>query len=151
MRHRFGAAFAAIALLLIPVGLLAQVQRPVPYTETVPAPPLAADVTDDLRKTRSYPDQPPVIPHAIRDYQIDLNSNRCLTCHSRQYTEVSQAPMISVTHYMDRDGQTLATVSPRRYFCTQCHVPQTNAKPIVENRFMDIDAILTGSRPAERR
>jgi nitrate reductase (cytochrome), electron transfer subunit len=143
MRHGLVAACAAV-LLLLPVALLAQTERAVPFTETAPAPPLAADVTDDLRKTRNYPDQPPVIPHAIRDYQIDLNSNRCLTCHSRQFTEASQAPMISVTHYMDREGQTLGTVAPRRYFCTQCHVPQTNARPMVENKFQDVDTLLGG-------
>ena len=51
--------------------------------------------------------------------------------------------MISVTHFVDRDGQVLATVSPRRYFCTQCHVPQTDAKPLVENDFRDIDEIVS--------
>ena len=30
----------------------------------------------------------------------------------------SQAPMVSITHFMDRDGQFLASVSPRRFFCT---------------------------------
>ena len=34
---------------------------------------------------------------------------------------------------MDRDRQTLAAVSPRRYFCTQCHVPQLEVEPIVGN------------------
>jgi cytochrome c-type protein NapB len=150
MRHRLGAALAAVVLLL-PVGLLAQSPRPVPFAETAPAPPLAADVADDLRKVRNYPEQPPVIPHAIRDYQIDLNSNRCMTCHTRQYTEASQAPMISITHYIDREGQVLATVSPRRYFCTQCHVPQTNAKPMVENRFVDVDTLLTRPAPPGSR
>ena len=41
--------------------------------------------------------------------------------------------MISVTHFMDRDGQVLADVTPRRYFCTACHVPQTDAQPLVPN------------------
>jgi cytochrome c-type protein NapB len=50
--------------------------------------------------------------------------------------------MVSVTHYMDRNTQFLAEVSPRRYFCNQCHVVQTDAKPLVENTFEDVDAIL---------
>ena len=53
--------------------------------------------------------------------------------------------MISVTHYMDRDGNFLADVSPRRYFCNQCHVEQTDARPLVENQFKDIDKILQES------
>ena len=45
--------------------------------------------------------------------------------------------MISVTHFMDRDGQMLADVTPRRYFCNACHVSQTDAKPLVANTFRD--------------
>ena len=41
---------------------------------------------------------------------------------------------MSVSHYMDRDGNFLAEISPRRYFCEQCHVVQFDAKPLVENR-----------------
>ena len=82
----------------------------------------------------------------MRDYQIDLYANKCLYCHARRRSEDSQAPMISVTHYMNRDGNFLADVSPRRYFCLQCHVPQTEAKPIVANDFMDVDQILESAQ-----
>lgn len=115
-----------------------------PPMAEVQAPPMPAETVDDRRKTRSYPDQPPVIPHAIRDYQINLNTNKCLTCHSRKFTEATQAPMISVTHFQDRAGNTLASVAPRRYFCTACHVPQTQADPLVENRFQDMDTVVGG-------
>jgi nitrate reductase (cytochrome), electron transfer subunit len=114
-----------------------------PPIETTPAPPLARDLNlEGRRAMRNYPEQPPVIPHAIQGYQLSLATNRCLTCHRRQYTEVSGAPMISVTHYMDRDGQMLADVAPRRYFCTQCHVPQTDAQPLVENTFVDMNDLV---------
>jgi cytochrome c-type protein NapB len=104
----------------------------------------------DLRRPRNYPMQPPTIPHKIDDYQVDLNANRCMSCHSRRETGESQAPMISVTHYMDRDGNFLAEVSPRRYFCQQCHVPQTNARPLVENTFEDVDQIIERQRQAQQ-
>ncbi|HEY1383197.1 MAG TPA: nitrate reductase cytochrome c-type subunit, partial [Dongiaceae bacterium] len=45
--------------------------------EEVAAPPIAPDVNDDQRRMRNYPEQPPVIPHQIRDYQITLNANKC--------------------------------------------------------------------------
>ena len=96
----------------------------------------------DLRRKRAYPEQPPTIPHAIDGYQVDKNSNRCLLCHSRANAETFQAPMVSVTHFLSRDGQVLANISPRRYFCTQCHVPQTDAKPLVRNDFRDVDELL---------
>lgn len=103
-----------------------------------PTPPLARPITDDVRRMRNYPEQPPVIPHSIDGYQLTLRTNRCLDCHRRQFTEGSGAPMISITHFMDRDGQVLADVTPRRYFCTACHVQQTDAKPLVPNNFEDM-------------
>ncbi len=105
-------------------------------------PPMAKPTKDDLKKERNYPMQPPVIPHNIQDYQVDNKVNKCLSCHARTRSEDSQAPMISVTHYMDRDGNFLADVSPRRYFCNQCHVPQTDARPLVDNEFIDIKSVL---------
>ena len=111
--------------------------------DTEPTPPKIAEVDDrDLKRARAYPMQPPTIPHRIRDYRVDLNSNKCLSCHSRKQTGQSQAPMVSVTHYMDREGNFLADVSPRRYFCEQCHVVQTNAPTLVDNDFKDIDQLL---------
>ena len=95
----------------------------------VPAPPLARPIVDDKRLMRNYPEQPPVIPHAIDGYQVDLNGNKCLSCHARARIAESQAPMVSITHFMDRDGQFLASISPRRFFCTECHVPQNTANP----------------------
>lgn len=99
--------------------------------------PLGRPITDDVRRMRNYPEQPPVIPHSIDGYQLTLNTNRCMDCHRPQFTEGSGAPMISVTHFMDRDGQVLTDVTPRRYFCTACHVQQTDARPLVDNDFVD--------------
>ncbi|VVN02017.1 Periplasmic nitrate reductase, electron transfer subunit [Pseudomonas fluorescens] len=111
-------------------------------TQNSPAPPIANEENKDLKRERNYPDQPPTIPHTIRGYQIDMNGNKCLSCHSRAASARTQAPMVSITHYMDRDGQALAAVSPRRYFCNQCHVPQTDVLPLVGNNFENIDKIL---------
>lgn len=36
---------------------------------------------------------------------------------------------------MNRDGVALDQVTRSRWFCTQCHVPQDNARPLVRNRF----------------
>jgi len=111
-------------------------------TETLSAPPMAGQARATGREERNYPEQPPVIPHSIRDYQVDMRFNRCLDCHSRGAAARAGAPMVSITHFMDRDNQVLAAVSPGRYFCTQCHVPQTDADPIVENTFKNVDRVL---------
>ena len=144
-------AILAAPILLAPVFMaspafaqnqVATLRNTAPLGEQGEATQIPGIVNTDIRQVRNYPDQPPLIPHKTDNYQVDLNSNKCLTCHSRTAVEVSQAPMISVTHFMNREGQTLAAVSPRRYFCTQCHVVQTNARPLVENEFVDVDQVL---------
>lgn len=97
---------------------------------------------NDVKQKRNYPMQPPIIPHTTRNYEVNALNNKCMSCHSRQQTEKSQAPMVSVTHYMNRDGNFLAEVSPRRYFCNQCHVTQADAEPLVENTFTDMHTLM---------
>lgn len=99
-------------------------------------------IDGDIRTQRSYPMQPPLIPHDTRDYEVNLQVNKCMSCHARSRTEESLAPMISVTHFMDRDGNFLAEISPRRYFCNQCHVTQTTTRDVMENDFRDMDELL---------
>ena len=146
----------AIALVAASSSLLAQgvtsgLRGPAPLNEEGPAPPMTPMRNTAEREIRNYPEQPPVIPHSIDGYQIDLRSNKCLSCHARSRTAESQAPMVSITHFMDRDGQFLASVSPRRFFCTECHVPQNTANPPVSNDFTDIDTLLAREAPGGRR
>ncbi|MDA7745980.1 nitrate reductase cytochrome c-type subunit [Psychromonas sp.] len=90
---------------------------------------------------RNYVQQPPLIPHTIRGYQVNLNANKCLSCHSFKNAGDMGATKISVTHFITREGTTLSDVSPRRYFCLQCHVTQADAKPLVENTFTPVDSL----------
>ena len=90
---------------------------------------------------RNYVQQPPMIPHTIRGYQVNLNANKCLSCHSFKNAGAMGATKISVTHFQSRDGKWLSDVSPRRYFCLQCHVTQADAKPLVENTFTPVDSL----------
>ena len=107
-----------------------------------PVPPVFPKiVNDDQRKTRNYPMQPPLIPHQIDNYQLDLRFNKCMDCHGRTRTQESGAPMVSVTHFQDRDGNVLGEISARRYFCTGCHVAQTDARVPVKNTFVDFHSV----------
>jgi len=90
---------------------------------------------------RGFVHQPPIIPHKIVGYQINQKFNKCLTCHSWSNYKESGATKMSMTHFTDRDGHDLANVSARRYFCTQCHVPQVDAKPLVENTYEPIRSL----------
>ena len=123
--------------------------RDAPINIEVSPPKMSRVENSDLKRKRAYPMQPPTIPHKIDGYQVDLKVNKCLSCHSRKRIEDSQAPMVSVTHYMDREGNFLADVSPRRYFCQQCHVTQIKAKPLLANDFVDIDELLSIESSAE--
>lgn len=87
------------------------------------------------RFDRAYRQQPPLIPHQIDRYQIDLKANQCLGCHDWSVAAKNGAPTLSMTHYLDRDGRQTDTVAGTRWFCTQCHVPQAEAKELVENTF----------------
>jgi cytochrome c-type protein NapB len=84
---------------------------------------------------RDFVQQPPLIPHTINGYQITKNFNKCMDCHAFQRTKVSGATKVSITHFRGSDGQELDNISPRRYFCTQCHVSQTDATPLIGNTF----------------
>lgn len=87
---------------------------------------------------RNFAQQPPLIPHAIKNYNITRNFNRCLDCHAWSKAAEAGATKVSETHFRDRDGKVLDNISPRRYFCVQCHVPQSDAKPLVANTFQGI-------------
>ena len=122
-----------------------------PLNQEGSPPALTPELNTSVREPRNYPEQPPVIPHSTEGYEVSINANKCLSCHARTRVHESQAPMISITHFIDRDGQFLASISPRRYFCTECHVPQHNVRPPVENDFVDIDSLLKRSAPGAPR
>lgn len=123
-------------------GLVDAMRGPTAVANEPRAPLIYATENKDIRRTRNYTMQPPTIPHKIDGYQLDKDYNRCMFCHARTRTEETQAIPVSITHYMDRDNNVLADVSPRRYFCTQCHVPQADARPLVGNTFVDVDTLL---------
>ena len=60
---------------------------------------------------------------------------------SMQGYKESGATKVSLTHFKDRDGGELSNISPRRFFCMQCHVPQTDAKPLVTNTFQRAEGL----------
>jgi cytochrome c-type protein NapB len=137
------AAAAGLTLVAVAVapGLLAQtadlesLRGRVTLEATSPAPDVKKQNTASGRFTRAYRQQPPMIPHRIEQYEIDLKVNQCLRCHDWPYNVEENAPKISETHYTNRDGIALDRVAGTRWFCLQCHVPQTSTRSLVDNDF----------------
>lgn len=80
---------------------------------------------------RTFDGQPPVIPHALDNFdEITLEDNQCITCHGLEKYKEKNAPKMADSHFQ---GQQVAMT---RWQCNTCHVPQVNAKPLVELNFV---------------
>ncbi|HET6757012.1 MAG TPA: nitrate reductase cytochrome c-type subunit [Burkholderiales bacterium] len=148
------AATFALASIALAADFVDVMRGPVPIGETTAPPALNNAENKDIRRERTYFLQPPTIPHKIDNYQLDKNANRCMFCHARTKAEQSKAIPVSITHYMDRDGNLLADISPRRYFCDTCHVVQLEVKPLVESNYEDVEDILKremAKKPAPKK
>jgi cytochrome c-type protein NapB len=94
------------------------------------------------RLAKAWDELPPQIPHLVEEYlPVLLEDNQCLDCHDKpkyigrpwntDRTVKSHSPM-SRNHYATKE---LEDVSGARYNCMQCHVPQSNAAPLVDNTY----------------
>ena len=85
---------------------------------------------------RTFSTQPPVIPHAVENFdEINLEGNQCLDCHSAATYQKKKAPKIGDSPFLDREGKKQPEATGVRYNCVQCHVPQVDAPPLVDNTF----------------
>lgn len=148
MTQRFsslrGAGFAALVagLTIAGYGFAQELKgikslREAPLTEDSHAPEVVKQATPADGFGRAYRQQPPLIPHKTEGYQVTVDNNQCMTCHDWPGNTRVNAPKISETHYVDRQGVRLDKVAGTRWFCQQCHVPQADAKPLVGNSFQN--------------
>jgi len=92
---------------------------------------------------RSYQGAPPQIPHNIESFiPVTKDNNMCKGCHDtpdnigKPRAKGTPTP-IPASHYTDLrfntpQGKQLVGA---RTVCTQCHVPQAQVTPLVENQF----------------
>jgi cytochrome c-type protein NapB len=109
-----------------------------PVDETSPTPESRQVMRQNKPIPREFAQQPPLIPHSIDNFRIDREENKCLGCHVGSEEKDSVGTPISETHYTAATGTESAELSAARYFCTQCHVPQTDAPPIISNEFKPV-------------
>jgi cytochrome c-type protein NapB len=145
------------ALLVTIVGTLMLLQAPLAYSEDKVASLRGDHELDKAAKAiekkkqfksgegieRNWKLQPPSIPHDIAKDRITLKGNTCLKCHSKANAEKEKAPAVSESHLVTRDYKVLDKLSSRRYFCVQCHTPQADIKPLIENTFETNDIELS--------
>ena len=144
MKHLIKPIFILLGMaLLVPAGqALESLRGDQPLNDESKLPVPKKWQRDQPPIHRDFVQQPPLVPHTIEGYLIDTKSNKCLSCHSWANYKDKGATKISLTHFTDRDGNDLANISARRYFCTQCHVPQVDAKPLVDNTFKPVKSIM---------
>lgn len=97
---------------------------------------------------RTFEQQPPVIPHATENFdEITLEENQCLSCHGPEKFKEKKAPRIGDSHFRNQQtGEIMKQMSNARHNCMQCHVPQVDAPPLVDNTFQAAAPVKTGTR-----
>ena len=93
------------------------------------------DPGESKKIQRIFPCAVPLIPHSIEGLTITLKANDCADCHVKNKDTDPGTPTLPKSHFISRSGNQLKTFDKRRYFCTLCHVPQNNAKPLVDNLY----------------
>lgn len=107
----------------------------------VPGPvhPNTAFPGDGPSLPRAYPGAPPRVPHAVADLlPITRDANLCVDCHDLEEGGEGLPTPIPPSHRTDlrRSPQQVGEgVVGARWLCITCHVPTTDAEPLVENRF----------------
>lgn len=99
---------------------------------------------------RSFENAPPLISHDIEGMYPITTDNMCLSCHDKAVAEVLVAEQPNLkpapaSHYFSiraeadtgdsAKAETGDMVSNERWNCDQCHIAQTDAKPLVGNTF----------------
>jgi len=147
MMAGMGSSFAEIVIQADTMGLSKSSVFVVPTPKLYHYPATPAGESKLL--PRAYQGAPPQVPHDIAGFlPITAQSNLCISCHALpaqwgQKREQGSPTPIPPSHYTDlRNAPSKVTgnLIGGRFNCNQCHVPQTNAVPLVKNTF--------SSRPA---
>ena len=117
-----------------------------------------AQAGESTKIKRAYQDAPPMIPHDVEGFlPITRTNNACIGCHAPDIAPAMAATPIPPSHYLDMrprhicdgvkfrkridntknetDVKKLTHLSQARFNCSQCHAPQSQGNPSVENLF----------------
>ncbi len=145
-------ASLAIATLLASIVGCATTMAPAPMRGAdVTAPDRAPVVKGYVEKmpgvgqpnliARTFVGQPPMVPHTIEKYvPLTMEENACLECHITDELRGQKVPKVGESHFSQtlkrRDGKPQVEMS--RFQCDTCHVPQVDAKELVDSKFVGV-------------
>ena len=110
----------------------------------VPSPPTFQDEAsapgEKALPPRVNRENPPVIPHGLQDMlPITRGSNLCLDCHGgagpKKKGDPTPAPASHYVDYRREPGKRGKAIAGTRWVCTACHVPRSDAQPLVGSTF----------------
>ena len=122
---------------------------PTPITESTKPPALGNEINNDLRQTRNYPMQPPVIPHRVRRLsgRRSRTSTSVWTCHKPAPRQRYRKP--TDQHHPlhgPRWPTLLGQISTRRYFCSNAMCRRMWTAAGAQHEFQDIDTVILNSQ-----
>lgn len=90
---------------------------------------------------RTFIGQPPMVPHTVEKYvPLTIEENACLECHITDELRGQKVPKIGESHFSKtfkrKDGKPAVEMS--RFQCDTCHVPQVDAKELVDSKFVGV-------------
>ncbi len=90
---------------------------------------------------RTFVGQPPMVPHSIEKYvPLTVEENACMECHQTDEIRGQKIPQIGASHFSPtiktKAGKPVLEMT--RFQCDSCHVPQVDAPPLVESRFVGV-------------
>ena len=143
MKHSSFIVFSIAAILIGLAGQVAADLNSLRGAEAVPvtvdAPKLMRFINDKENIERTFDEQPPLTPHTNEKYTINLQINKCLDCHMKQPgKDEAKSVEMSDSHFTGRDGVKRDRPAGGRHFCTQCHVPQVDAQPLIGSNFQSL-------------
>jgi cytochrome c-type protein NapB len=149
MKKTISLVVATLAITAIGCAAVAPL-KPMRGTD-VPVADAAPEVKPYIGKTpgvgtpqlfaRTFIGQPPLVPHNIEKYvPLTAEENACLDCHITDELRGQKIPKMGVSHFSPTrkaaDGK--PAVDMTRFQCDSCHVPQVNAKELVDSRFVGV-------------
>jgi cytochrome c-type protein NapB len=85
---------------------------------------------------RTFQQQPPLVPHKVEGFDdITNEDNVCLDCHIHKEVRGQKIPQVKESHLVKPVNPAAPELHKSRWQCNSCHVPQIDAKPLVENVF----------------